>query len=56
MEAVGRLAAGVSHDFNNMLAVITGYSELMLEDLDPWGGTTWITCWKSKKRLTIRLT
>jgi signal transduction histidine kinase len=35
LEAVGRLAGGVAHDFSNILAVITGYSELMLNRMDP---------------------
>ena len=31
MEAIGTLAGGVAHDLNNVLGVLVGYSELMLE-------------------------
>jgi PAS domain S-box-containing protein len=34
MEAVGRLAGGIAHDFNNLLTAITGYSALLLDELD----------------------
>lgn len=31
MEAIGRLSAGVAHDFNNCLLAVFGYSDLLLE-------------------------
>jgi PAS domain S-box-containing protein len=35
MEVIGHLASGVAHDFNNILAVIVGYSDLMMQELGP---------------------
>jgi two-component system cell cycle sensor histidine kinase/response regulator CckA len=35
MEVVGHLAGGVAHDFNNVLAVIMGYSDLVQQELGP---------------------
>jgi len=35
MEAIGRLAGGVAHDFNNMLGVIIGYGDILQTQIPP---------------------
>jgi two-component system cell cycle sensor histidine kinase/response regulator CckA len=35
MEIRGRVASSVAHDFNNLLTLISGYAEIVLQQLDP---------------------
>ena len=36
MEAIGTLAGGIAHEFNNILGIIVGYSELARVDIPEW--------------------
>ena len=35
METIGQLAGGIAHDFNNLLQAITGFADILLQDMDP---------------------
>ena len=35
MEAIGRLAGGMAHAFNNLMTVVLGHSEIMLDGMKP---------------------
>ena len=36
MESIGNLAGGIAHEFNNILSIIIGNNELIMEDLPRW--------------------
>jgi two-component system, cell cycle sensor histidine kinase and response regulator CckA len=35
LRAIGQLAGGIAHEFNNLLSIIIGHSELLLDELAP---------------------
>jgi len=37
MESIGNLAGGIAHEFNNILSIIIGNNELVMEELPEWG-------------------
>ena len=39
MEVLGRLAGGIAHDYNNLLAVILGYADILEEGLEDFDAT-----------------
>jgi signal transduction histidine kinase/CheY-like chemotaxis protein len=37
MESIGRLAGGIAHEFNNMMSIVIGNTEILLDNVDHMG-------------------
>lgn len=56
MEAVGQMSGGIAHDFNNQLGVITGYLELLEEQITDDRYESWFSAIQSAAQRCIDLT
>ena len=52
MEAIGTLAGGIAHEFNNILGVIIGNTELALMDVPDWNPAK--ECLKETRKASLR--
>ncbi|MFM8365711.1 MAG: response regulator [Verrucomicrobiota bacterium] len=52
VEAFGQLTGGVAHDFNNMLSVVIGYSQILMEDAGE--NTEQLACLREIEKAALR--